>query len=424
MLRMAAKERGLARKRSRRGERPVLTPEPVWQGQRRKIDLHVLLLPSSSSETSFVDDTQDDVLEGLDGAGVKVHLHPLIAPPKRTSLFASSPAKNALVQAFAPDGPYASLVCEEIAAAGFVFGSQPCEENDAAKYFVELLSKHSSSAFPMTNVPPTVSFYVPPRPGSSDFDLDLDDILSLRVLNSAAAEFRTHAPPTLAPAPLRRSTSRRSWQDESSTPKSFGGHLRRVSTNSLPSFLSPSPSPTRSSSASSSSTSLKSLVLRPAPGPVQSVSLRLDLDAASGVFLRVCEALTPVTPQGHRVSFDYLGEQENTPSPPPRSPTPRTPRSSSASSSPSPSPLRSASPAPPRPPRAHKRQETMLTTDRFQAGTHVELAPLKRRASLKRNETMSTPRGELEKNPQLNAAMRLLQGRQQGNGVEEEEEEA
>ncbi|GAA5870779.1 hypothetical protein JCM8547_001706 [Rhodosporidiobolus lusitaniae] len=319
--RLTGKERA-ARKRARlsTGSLPSEDDEASCKPAGRKIDLHVLLLPTSNSLEPDAED--DDVLEELHAAGVKVSVHPLLVGETSRLVFSSSnPGRIALLQALCSDGPFHSLLLDELSAAGFVFGSHEPEGDEAAKTFIELLARNAETAFPTGRAPPSVTLYVAADQTSSNFDLDLpeEQVLSLRVLHSAADLFRSSSPSPTSP-PARR--SRMSWMPDrpKNPPKSL--HSRRASGTPLPSFLSPTPSPP----------SLRPLVLRPAPGPIQSVSLRLSLDTAD-VLLRVAETLTPVDSGGRK--FDPR-LPPSTPSPSPSSfPSPAlTSRSSSPPSLP------------------------------------------------------------------------------------------
>ncbi|GAA5824969.1 hypothetical protein JCM11251_006045 [Rhodosporidiobolus azoricus] len=298
--------------------------EPELNG-RRQLDLHVLLLPAQSTSSVEMDD--DEVLDVLSDMGIRVHLHPIF-PSTANLLSFTSPACSALQQALGADGTYEALLQDELAAAGFVFGSsQPCEGNEACQAFVESLAKHASTAFPSPKSSPTVTLYVPSRPATSDFDLDLpsEEVLSLRLVNSTAETFKS-ACPSSPPASNRR--SRLSWGGRggtilSPTPSSSlsgRGHHSGPSFSPSSSYLG-TPTPP---SSSPTPTSFKPLVLRPAPGPVQSISLRLTLDTSTDVLLRVQETLTPVD-QATGGRFGPKSLAVVAPSSMPSTPLPRSP---------------------------------------------------------------------------------------------------
>ncbi|GAA6028580.1 hypothetical protein JCM8097_007292 [Rhodosporidiobolus ruineniae] len=385
LQRLTSKDRA-ARKRSRMSS-PLPSSssedEPSSPRNRRKIDLHVLLLPSSSAVTV---EAQDEVLEELDAIGMHVHVHPLAPPSNRISYVGSSPARAALLQACGADGPYESILREEISAAGFVFGQQPCEGNDASRTFVEILAKHASSAFPTTNSPPSLTLYVASRPTSSDFDLDLpaDQILSLRVLNSAAETFKSASP--LPPSASKRHSRSLSWQpDFLSAPSS----PPRPPSSPLPSFLAP---PT---SSPPSSTAFKSLALRPAPSPVQSVALRLSC-TTSDLFFRVSENLTPVdNATGKRFDGTVAAAQAaqlDTPlSSAPPSPRPKMPARGPA--------------------RAGRRLEPTFSMAARKAG-EIHRAPLLGKPPKRSDTTLTTSEVLFDSQPELGELRGLLKERQ------------
>ncbi|BGP17707.1 hypothetical protein JCM10213_005287 [Rhodosporidiobolus nylandii] len=340
LQRVMVKERA-GRRRSGLSRSP---PRDEGAGGKRKVELHVLLLPSTSVDNT---EAQDTVLEKLEFAGIRMHVHPLVLPTPPRLAFSANPLCAALQQAFSPDGPYQILLLDELAAAGFVCGSQPSERNADCKAFLEILAKHTATAFPVAMGQPTVTLYIPPRPGTSDFDLDEvpECVLSLRLINSAAATFEAACPPPPSSEPKR---SRLSWHPPST--REPPTNPRRTSYHTpLPSFLS--------RTRSNASPTLKPLVLRPAPGPIQSVSLRLPLDS-SDVLFRVVEALTPVDASGSK-SFDSSLPPElpsDAPMPQPEK-APLSPPTSPPSPPHRAKPRTLVAPAPPRPPPKDPRRQ-------------------------------------------------------------------
>ncbi|GAA5920491.1 hypothetical protein JCM1841_003514 [Sporobolomyces salmonicolor] len=206
------------------------------------------------------------------------------------------------------------LLGAQLEAAGFAFGTLPIENNEVCRGFLTALAATLSPQATTSRCFPTITLYIPSRPTSSDFDLDIpgDQVLSLRVLHTAAETLKRAAPPPSALSPPR-DPHRHSLQPISTAtlPAPTSRAARRRS-------HSPHPPPTASS--------LKPLVLRPAPGPVQSVSMRICLHpsasaaAAPELAVRVSEALTPVDACGRRFDFPFPSPS---PSPSPSSPPPR-----------------------------------------------------------------------------------------------------
>ncbi|GAA5993478.1 hypothetical protein JCM11641_002671 [Rhodosporidiobolus odoratus] len=379
LQRLTSKERA-ARKRSRLSPVPF---EDKQQGSgRRKIELHVLLLPSTHHSDM---DTQDTVLEELQEAGVRLHIHPIITSTAARLSLSGSPLRLALLQAFSAGGVYEQLLLDELASAGFVFGEQASEGNDACKAFLEILGEKTATAFPSAKAQPTITLYIAPHPSSSNFDLDLpvEQVLALRLVNSAADTFKAASPP---PPSQRR--SRLSWTSLP-IPPSSPSSSRRSSHSPLPSFLN------SIASSSPSSPNLKPLVLRPAPGPIQSVSLRLSLDTADVLF-RVTETLTPIEASGKRF-------------PRPRSPSsPPTPPASPPRRSVSTIPSFRLDDAPA--PRVVARQDTTSSSAStvFQAGRHQPLT----KQPLNRSDTvLTTASSDFDREPPLSELRALLQRR-------------
>ncbi|GAA6024608.1 hypothetical protein JCM10207_001019 [Rhodosporidiobolus poonsookiae] len=383
-------KQGSSRKRSRLSADAVLQriEEEQPSEAQRKVSIHVLLLPSDEASI----EAQDDLLEGMAVLGVKVHIHPVLASTvSRPSFSSASALRLALLQAFADDGPYQPILQDELASAGFVFGpSEPIEGSEACRTFLEILAQHSETAFPNLKTPLTITLYIPPRPTSSDFDLDLpaEEVLSLRLANAAADDFKlatTTASSTFRPRLSWQSTSSSGSSDDKRA--SFSAFLtpsppataeekraRRVSGTPFSAFLSPT-APTTVAQPS-----LKPLVLRPAPSPVQSVSVRLSLDC-SDVLFRCVENYTPVDAAGNRFQL------------PPPSPAPSPPSTSSSSPS-----SEEQSPAPSRHP------SILIPGPRHQPLTKQPLA---------RSGTLSTKLSEFASDPRLGMLRGLLQQRQE-----------
>ncbi|GAA5906151.1 hypothetical protein JCM6882_006060 [Rhodosporidiobolus microsporus] len=421
LQRLTSKDRA-ARKRARLSNGSTASSddsdEQPNNNGRRRVDLHVLLLPVESTSV----ETNDDVLEVLDEMGVHVHVHPVF-PSSASRLSFTSPARSAISQALGPDGPYQPLLQDELTAAGFVFGSQPCEGNEACQIFVEILAKHAATAFPCPKASPTVTLYVPSRPATSDFDLDLpaEQVLSLRLVHSTAETFKS-ACPSSPPSPPRR--SRLSWGGAAgglapSPPN--GGHARRPSLSPSSSFLgAPSRTPSPAPLTSPASSAYKPLVLRPAPGPVQSVSLRLSLDTSTDVLFRVQETLTPVDqttggrfgpgsllpPFGFGTGGPASAPATRTTTPLPRSPArPRIVESVSTSAAPKSPVSPSGGGSNLRRSRSIKRVDAPPAPV-FDGSQHKPLT----KQPIARSDTVLAP-ADLKRNPHLSELSNLLKGR-------------
>ncbi|GAA5899442.1 hypothetical protein JCM5296_002294 [Sporobolomyces johnsonii] len=293
--RLTSRERASRKRRSRQAE-PAEVPSLGARGT--KVELHVLHVQGRGPKDEQCEEKR--ILRTFRENGVRIVVHHVDLPTSfRLSLTPTNPLAP-VFERILQETCSEPLLGVQLEAAGFAFGTHPIENNDVCRAFLSALAAKLSPQATTSRSPPTVTLYIPSRPTSSDFDLDLpdDQVLSLRILHTAAETMKRAAPPPPAPSPPLH-------------PHRHSLHL--ISHNALP---TPTSRQARRRSHSphppSASSSLKPLVLRPAPGPIQSVSMRFSLDPSAAaaarapeLAVRVSESLTPVDACGQRFDFPF-----------------------------------------------------------------------------------------------------------------------
>ncbi|GAA5956376.1 hypothetical protein JCM21900_000166 [Sporobolomyces salmonicolor] len=303
--RLTSRERASSKRRNRRAE----PTEVLSRGARgTKVELHVLHVQGRGPQDEQHEERR--ILKTFRENGVRIVVHHVGLPTSfRLSLAPTNPLAS-VFERILQETCSEPLLGAQLEAAGFAFGTLPIENNDVCRAFLTALAATLSPQATTSRYLPTITLYIPSRPTSSDFDLDIpdDQVLSLRVLHTAAETLKRAAPPPPALSPPRHP------QRHSLQPISTATYPAPTSRAARRRSHSPHPPTTASS--------LKPLVLRPAPGPVQSVSMRLCLHpsataaAAPELAVRVSEALTPVDACGRR--FDFPSPSPSPSSPPPR----------------------------------------------------------------------------------------------------------
>ncbi|GAA5831986.1 hypothetical protein JCM5353_002835 [Sporobolomyces roseus] len=213
--------------------------------------------------------------------------------------------------------PTKSFLDNHLSFVGYVFRPLSAHNDPFLRHFLEaLVVKLSNSRYSAISARPLqIAVYLPPRPTSSDFDLDLpsDQVLSLQLLHLISDTLITQTPRPPSPIGESSKTSkfeRRSLQLLSIPPTAPKPHRRSLSSLLLP------------------QTSLKPLILRPAPGLVQSVSTRISLPLHStskplDLSLKVTECLPPIEPAtGEQIVLPTDVDNIALPPTPPPSPLP------------------------------------------------------------------------------------------------------
>lgn len=302
-IKRLSRPRGAARHRhSRSVDPPRLGQlERIQGASAPKVELHILILTSKSTTTEEDEEEAEarSILMRLfreAGASVQVH-RSLHASHRLSSAITTSSVRASMRRSMEEGTGLHKVLQGGLDAAGFVFGEEEAEGNDASKAFLEELAVvfKADSTTGGKRTTPSITLYLHERPTEGEFDFDLPEVKAEKIAREAADVFTSSLNSTATSSNLTLpSTSRkerpRSVLGPSSTSTPSGadlGHNRRHSYAPIP----------PQSMLDSTSSSFRPLLLRPAPsaGP-SAVSLRLAIHDSQDVVLRVTEASTPRSP--------------------------------------------------------------------------------------------------------------------------------